>query len=369
MGITWGQLGNNLVDEAKKRGIPLSGQFELTPRCNLKCKMCYICRPANDNNALSKELTADEWISIASQARDAGMLYLLLTGGEVFLRKDFQKIYEEISSMGFITEIFTNATLITPEKAKWLASMPPTQVEVTLYGASANTYSRVCGHADGFERTLQGVDALLSEGINVKLRTTIIRENVRDYDEMMRIAESRRLQLGIVNYISPRREGDNTCPNQERLSPEEIVKFEAYVLGYMDVSGNLILKDKQQFEDKKPKNEVKHTKSSKLDQCFYCEAGKSSFSITWDGRMATCSQMSSSLTSPLDVGFNTSWSELKQFCKTMPRCSKCIYCDYQEYCMTCPARLKNETGQYDKSAEYLCKSAKERARIVNALVK
>ena len=67
-----------------------------------------------------KGKTAEEWIDLSRQARDAGVLYVLLTGGEVFLRSDFRQIYEAISEMGFSVQIYTNGTLITPEIAKWL---------------------------------------------------------------------------------------------------------------------------------------------------------------------------------------------------------------------------------------------------------
>lgn len=87
MGTTWGKLGDKLLKQANQMRIPIGGQFELTSRCNLKCKMCYVSCPSNDKNALSREHSADEWIKIAKEARDAGMLYLLLTGGEVFFAR------------------------------------------------------------------------------------------------------------------------------------------------------------------------------------------------------------------------------------------------------------------------------------------
>jgi MoaA/NifB/PqqE/SkfB family radical SAM enzyme len=368
MGTTWGQLSEQLIAQAREKRIPLIGQFELTTRCNLQCKMCFVCQCANDKLSLRKERTAKEWIRLAEEARNAGMLYLLLTGGEVFLRKDFREIYEEISKMGLIIEIYTNATLITLEKAKWLSSIPPSKVEVTLYGSSSDTYSKVCGSPDAFNKTLMGIDALLDEGINVKLRTTIIKDNIKDFDDMEKIAASRGLQLGIVNYISPRRDKKNSSPIDERLMPKDLVKFEAHANGYINLDGTLKIK-KQHNKNNTTIAVIEDIKSKVNNQCFRCEASISSFWVTWDGRMTCCSLMDEPSTSPLKGGFSNAWLELGAKCKSIPSCIECNKCDYREFCMTCPARLKNETGQYDKPAVYLCESAKARKQIIDLVVR
>ncbi len=84
---------------AAKR-MPVSGTFELTPRCNLSCRMCYIHLSGAEQSARGRELTTEEWLSVGRQAVDAGMVYLLLTGGEPMLRKDFVTIYSEMVKMG-----------------------------------------------------------------------------------------------------------------------------------------------------------------------------------------------------------------------------------------------------------------------------
>ena len=99
---------------AQKR-IPVSGTFELTPRCNLSCKMCYVRMSAEEQRQRGVELTTEEWLSIAREAVKEGMIYLLLTGGEPLLRPDFTEIYRGIIQMGVVISVNTNATLVTPE--------------------------------------------------------------------------------------------------------------------------------------------------------------------------------------------------------------------------------------------------------------
>lgn len=350
MNITWEDYRKALIDSAKLTKIPLLGEFELTARCNLRCKMCYVCRPVNDQNALKREYTAAEWIDLAKEARDAGMLYILLTGGEVLLREDFKEIYEGINRLGLIISLNTNGTMITPDIAKWLGRIPPSITSVTLYGASPETYSQVCGDESGFERTLRGIDLLQSAGIKVQLRTTIIHKNVSDFEKMRELATKRGLELGIVNYVSPRREGALTFPTQERLSPEEFIRFLDHI-GYKfkDYSGS----------DADKKRAYRSETEDITGSSFVCSSGKCSFWITWDGRMTPCALLDVPSVKVRPNYFTDSWKQFQSLCKEVPSCGNCQTCNYKSSCMTCPAKLKNETGCFDKPARYLCSLAKE----------
>jgi MoaA/NifB/PqqE/SkfB family radical SAM enzyme len=362
MSTTWGQLSNLLSNVAMEKRIPIIGEFELTARCNLQCKMCYVCRAASDRDAILRERTAQEWIQLAKEARDAGMLYLLLTGGEVFLRKDFKEIWEAMAMMGFNMAIFSNGTLITPELAKWLGKFPPSQIEITLYGGSPETYEKVCGDASGYERALRGIDLLLEQGINVQIRTTVIKGNVNDFEKLAELSEQRGLDLGIVNYISPRREGTNTFPEAERLSPKELADFEYNVNQYYFHDSEISFSENV--------GEYTETDASKSmdvnynsEDPFQCSSGKSSFWVTWDGRMIPCSLMSNPVAFPFEQGFSQAWKLIQKGCAGIPVCNTCNQCSIQGYCMPCPARLMNETGHYDHPSSYLCQLAQERKKI------
>ena len=91
-------------------GLPIAGNFEITSRCNFNCKMCYI-----HDNAAQGELSAAEWIEIGRQAAGAGMVFLLITGGEPLIRKDFPEIYLGLKKLGLLISINTNASLLTDE--------------------------------------------------------------------------------------------------------------------------------------------------------------------------------------------------------------------------------------------------------------
>ncbi|MBQ1933636.1 MAG: radical SAM protein, partial [Clostridia bacterium] len=83
-----------LYRRATAAGVPLSGTFELTPVCNMDCKMCYVRLSAREQQAIGPLADADRWLALGREAMEAGMLYLLLTGGEPFLHPQFREILE-----------------------------------------------------------------------------------------------------------------------------------------------------------------------------------------------------------------------------------------------------------------------------------
>ena len=100
-----------IIKDAKQTKSPVIGQFELTPRCNLDCKMCYVHN--QDSNKLAKqELSTEKWKEIFDQAFDAGLMFATLTGGECTLRNDFKELYLYLWYKGVSITVLTNGTLI-----------------------------------------------------------------------------------------------------------------------------------------------------------------------------------------------------------------------------------------------------------------
>jgi len=119
--MTFKEFTQLVKDDATVKKIPVSGTFSITPRCNLHCKMCYVCNPTEK---VGDELSGEQWLDIAKQARDAGMLFLLITGGEPLLHRDFWDIYTGVKKLGLYITLNSNGTTITPEVADRLAKNP-----------------------------------------------------------------------------------------------------------------------------------------------------------------------------------------------------------------------------------------------------
>ena len=122
------KISDKLWNRAGTMRVPLTGAFELLPICNLNCKMCYVRKSPAEVEQLGGLIPAEQWLDWARQARDAGMLYPLLTGGEPFVRQDFFEIYAGMQKMGLQISINSNGTLITQDIAKWLGKHRPVRI-------------------------------------------------------------------------------------------------------------------------------------------------------------------------------------------------------------------------------------------------
>ena len=109
----------NLRHEAQKKRyhIPPFLIASITSQCNLHCKGCYARANHSsydrepDGNA-KEVLTAEQWGNIFKQATDLGVGFILLAGGEPFIRRDVLTIAGKYPSILFPT--FTNGTMIDP---------------------------------------------------------------------------------------------------------------------------------------------------------------------------------------------------------------------------------------------------------------
>ena len=124
--------------------VPVSPYFELTPRCTLDCKMCYI-HLTPEQMGDRKELSTEQWMRITDEAVEAGMLYVVLTGGECMLHPGFWEIYDHLLDKGVVVTVNTNAYTLTDADIERFRCRPPAGFRVTLYGASEEGYERCTG--------------------------------------------------------------------------------------------------------------------------------------------------------------------------------------------------------------------------------
>lgn len=101
-----------LLRRAAKTGVPITGSFELTPLCNLNCKMCYVRMNRTEQEKISRLQTAEEWTALAEKLRDAGTLFLLLTGGEPLLYPAFRAVYLAVRKLGMIVTVKVGVSVV-----------------------------------------------------------------------------------------------------------------------------------------------------------------------------------------------------------------------------------------------------------------
>lgn len=347
-----------LFYKAGLMGIPYSGCFELTSRCNLDCKMCYIHKKANDREVINKEWSADRWIDLAKDCAKQGMLNLLLTGGEPFIRKDFFEIYEACKNLGLMVSINSNATCIDQDVINYFKSNAPTRINITLYGASSETYAALCGNGAAYEKVVNTILALKQAGIFVKLNYSVTPYNIHDMERVYEFAKEHNLPIQYASYMYPPvRACEMSDCTTERLTPEQSAKAQ-YIydcLRFDEEERKARWRRKLQGQlVTDPDNECQELPNSRIK----CRAGSSTFWVTWDGKMRPCGMMTNPSVDLNQLSFEDAWEEIKKETKEIYLPRKCGTCSIRNACDQCAAICHAETGEFTGVPDYMCDRTK-----------
>ena len=338
-----------LYRKASAAGIPLSGTFELTPVCNMDCKMCYVRMSRSAQEAIAPLKGAAQWLTLAQEAKDAGMLYLLITGGEPFLHPQFQEILEGLHKMGFLITINSNGTMIDESVIAWLKNCPPVRINISLYGASNETYANLCGNPMGFTQTVNAIRLLQQAGISVKLNCSLTPYNGKDLPEMAAFSKQNNLILQVATYLFPpvRKDGSLTGTN-DRFSPEDA----AYYMAYADY---LTLGKERFFAQEGQLPEPLEAEGNCEGDGVRCRAGKCSFWITWQGKMMPCGMFpEKNAPNVFEVPFLNAWQAVKESVCNIHLPAQCSACNVKDICRACAAMVVTESGCFDQVPKYRC---------------
>jgi radical SAM protein with 4Fe4S-binding SPASM domain len=345
--LSYGEFSKLIHQKAISERVPISGSIEVTARCNLSCAHCYINIPVADKDARRMELNYQEWCSIIDQMMGEGCLWLLLTGGEPFVRHDFLDIYTYAKRNGLLITIFTNGTLITPYIADYLAEWKPFSVEISVYGYTKETYESVTGIPGSYERCIQGIHHLLDRKIPLKLKTMVMTINHHEIRDIKNWAEGLGVDFRYDPVLNPRLDGSKK-PCEFRLPPDKAVEFD--------------MLDEKRFKAWKEFIE-KFFGAPDTDSLYHCGAGVLSFHIDPYGHMSPC-MMSRYIGYDLHkVSFKEGWYKFISQVRTLKRetDSKCSKCKLISLCGQCPGWGQLEHDNPETPVEYLCEIAHLRA--------
>ena len=345
--------------KGREMGIPVAGNFELTARCNFNCPMCYVHLTADQVAARGGELSAGQWLSIAEAARNRGMIFALLTGGEPLVRKDFFEIYDGMRKMGLLISINSNGSMLRGEILERFLEAPPMRFNISLYGGSNETYARMCG-LPVYDQVKENIRTLRKAGVDVNLNLSITPYNREDLERIYADAVELDVSVKGSSYMYPPvrvNGGEYGCGN--RLDAEESAAY--------SVAWDCLRFTPEQFEIR-AKNMAKLINDDQ-DGCpveegdgIACRAGSTSFWVTWDGKMTPCGMMTAPVVYPLEAGFDAAWNELRRKVADIRLPAKCVSCDHKEICGACAAVCFTETGHFDQVPEYMCRRAREIVR-------
>ena len=349
-----------LLDQARRTRTPANGSIELLPLCNMNCDMCYVRLSREEMEAKGRLRTADEWPEIGRQMKDAGVLFLLLTGGEPFLYPDFRRLYLELRKMGMIITINTNGTLIDEDLAEFFGKYKPRRVNITLYGTDEETYDKLCHYPGGYEKTLRGIRLLREQGVDVKVGGSLARANRDDLDKLFDIGEELDIPVRVDTYMMPAtRERDLPYNMQSRLNPEEAARARIHALK-RGMGPELFPQYVRQSVERADHPEPAEAKPGHMS----CMAGRCSFTINWQGEMRPCVILTEPAISVFEVGFKAAWKYIVEETHKILLNEKCSTCQMRHLCRTCAASALLETGSYGGVPDYMCRYTGESLRIL-----
>ncbi len=202
------------------RGNPLSANFELTFRCNLKCEFCY-----NVDDPVARELTTSQILATLEKLSDLGVLYCALTGGEPMVHPDFWTIARAVKKHGMALRIYTNGCYIDEAAADLLAGeVRALEIEISIHGATGEVHDRLTGIRGSLDRAVEAVRLLRARGVKVILKTPITRYNQHQIWDIHRLGTELGAVVTFDPVVTPRDDGD-TEPLRLQASPEFLKKF------------------------------------------------------------------------------------------------------------------------------------------------
>lgn len=321
----------------------------------------------NVKDILLRNLSDLEKEQSAGENRHDEILYIQQFLDEL---KDFWPLYEYLKEKGLVISINTNGSLIDEQAVEKFKKSPPCRINITLYGASDETYEKLCRIRNGFQKVDKAVTLLCKAGIPVKLNCSLTPYNVCDLEKIVDYAKKRNLILDINPYMYPPVRKENFKPGfNERFSPEEVA--------YWHIKSKQLQYEKDAYLDFLQQIVQGTVKPPGLDEECYdsldgqirCRAGRAAFWVTWDGYMLPCGMMGAPETDLREYDFANAWKLMIQKADAVNLSGICNNCQNSSICHSCAAMAMAETGRFDGIPVYMCEMVKTMKKLAQEQLK
>jgi len=198
-------LMQEMADKALALNIPFGVQLDLTYRCNERCVHCYL---DHDDHG---EMTTAEIKRLLDEMADAGVFLLTLSGGEIFVRKDFFEILEYARrQLTFCVKLKTNAILIGEREAARLREVGVESVQISIYSHRAEVHDGITLVRGSLKRSLDAIRFLKSQGLKVIIANVLMMQNLADYPGVRALAAELGVECTLDPTITPMMDGNRS---------------------------------------------------------------------------------------------------------------------------------------------------------------
>ena len=314
-------LVKDIMSLAKRKVVPVSILIEVCYTCNENCRHCFL------NDHKEKGLPLNQYKNLFKQLVEAGTMFIILTGGEPFTRKDFMDIVREARRKRISVSIFTNGTLLTKEIVAELRSLFINEVHISLYGANAKTHDEITRVRGSFAKSIQAIKWLVEAGVTTRIKSPLMKRTVDDLDSLKKLSRKLGAEMQFTSVITAKDSGDKSIKQ----------------LQMNDYQLETVLRD---FEVNPTSQES--VRFGDYSNCVPCDTVFNGGAIDPYGNVYPCNQMRITGGNFLNTPFGKIWKDSVAFqdlrntrLKDLPSC-KC--CELFEFCTRCPGLALLEDG-------------------------
>ena len=197
--------------------VPLHVQIEITWKCNWRCVHCY-----QDDHKTDRYST-QELKSLLDDLHAAGTVHLIVTGGEPLVRSDLVEVIRHARKLGMTVTLYTNAHLVTEDRAKELGGLIGT-AEISLLAGEPALHDQLARAPGSFDRAMRGATLLRQQGVNVVIKTPVLRPAYQTLGRLKALMASNGFDWQTDPEISQSYAGAQ-FPIAYKLNKDELRKF------------------------------------------------------------------------------------------------------------------------------------------------
>ena len=346
--IEYGDFSQRVHEQASSQQRVIKAQLELTYRCNLHCRHCYT-DPYNSKEYFPRELTLEEIHRLLADMHQIGIVWLNLTGGDIFMHPQFFEIYEAAYRKGFLLQLYTNGTLFTKAVIERLQQMPPFTIDISCHSVTEEPFDWFTQVPGSFRAFTRGLELLRESGLPFTLKTKAMNWNRDEIPAIRQFVQSLGQEFGFTTSLSPRLNGDLSSLSY-RAAPNDVLALHG---------------DRLETEG----DEERCRRSADLfapttDRLYRCGCGSDTIHINAWGELGTCTlqyeRRLSLRTHPLSVAIEILFRDIREL--RYQGESPCRTCNIHTFCDKKPSDARWESGAAEAPIPYDCDVALARAQ-------
>lgn len=327
------QVGQFMADNHIFHSLTL----ELTYRCNETCIHCYC-----PDNRKTEELTASQISALLDEFESLGGMSLLITGGEIFARRDIKVILRDLSQRNLVVSVISNLTMADDEGLEMLASLYPRSVGCSIYSADADTHDGVTRLPGSWSRSVAALRALKARGVPVLMKSPLMEHTISGWRDIEALAQDIGCDVQFDVSITPKNDGGQQ-PIDLRTKDAAALKelFSSRFYSLYQNGEKIVTVSEEQRKD-----------------AILCGAGATGLNVGPSGAVKACIGMMHELGKWPQQSLQEIWDESPFFAawtsQKLIDIEKCSTCKHFSFCNRCPGSWELETGSVTRPAGYTC---------------